>query len=98
MALCLAAGLDGIERELMPPEPIGKNMYHMTDEQLASMNVETLPRTLGEACKALEEDTFIQEVLGPHVSQKFLEAKKKEWNDYCKMVSQWELDEYLYKF
>ena len=98
MALCLAAGLDGIERELMPPEPIGKNMYHMTDEQLASINVETLPRTLGEACKALEEDTFIQEVLGPHVSQKFLEAKKKEWNDYCKMVSQWELDEYLYKF
>ena len=98
MALCLAAGLDGIERELMPPEPIGKNMYHMTDEQLASMNVETLPRTLGEACKALEEDTFIQEVLGPHVSQKFLEAKKKEWNDYCKMVSQWELEEYLYKF
>lgn len=98
MALCLAAGLDGIERELMPPEPIGKNMYHMTDEQLADMNVETLPRTLGEACKAFEEDTFIQEVLGPHVSQKFLEAKKKEWNDYCKMVSQWELDEYLYKF
>lgn len=98
MALCLAAGLDGIERELMPPEPIGKNMYHMTDEQLAAMNVETLPRTLGEACKAFEEDTFIQEVLGPHVSQKFLEAKKKEWNDYCKMVSQWEIDEYLYKF
>ena len=98
MALCLAAGLDGIENELMPPEPIGKNMYQMTDKQLSSMHVDTLPRTLGEACKAFEEDSFIQEVLGPHVSEKYLEAKKKEWHDYCKIVSQWEIDEYLYKY
>ena len=62
------------------------------------MHVDTLPRTLGEACKAFEEDSFIQEVLGPHVSEKYLEAKKKEWHDYCKIVSQWEIDEYLYKY
>ena len=50
MALCLAAGLDGIENELEAPEPIGKNMYLLTEEQIADMNIDVLPATLGEAC------------------------------------------------
>ncbi|MDO5146703.1 MAG: type I glutamate--ammonia ligase [Eubacteriales bacterium] len=98
MALCLAAGLDGIENELMPPEQVGNNMYQMTEEQLERMRIGELPRTLGEACRAFEEDAFVQEVLGAHISEKFLQAKKKEWQEYNKFVSQWEIDEYLYKF
>lgn len=62
MALCLAAGLDGIENELEAPEPIGKNMYLLTEEQIADMNIDVLPATLGEACDAFEEDKYIQEV------------------------------------
>ena len=98
MALCLAAGLDGIENKLLPPKQVGKNMYMMTEQQMRSMHIGDLPRTLGEACQAFEEDAFLQTVLGPHISAKFLEAKKKEWDDYCQHVSQWEIDEYLYKF
>ena len=98
MALCLAAGLDGIENELMPPEPIGKNMYQMTKTQLSSLHIDKIPTTLGEACQAFEEDKFLQDILGEHVSAKYLEAKEREWKEYCSMVSQWELDEYLYKF
>ena len=41
---------------------------------------------------------FLQSILGPHIAGKFLEAKKREWNEYCEYVSQWEIDEYLYKF
>ena len=98
MALCLAAGLDGIKNKLMPPKQVGRNMYMLTDEQLRSMKIGELPRTLGEACSAFEEDLFLQSILGPHIAGKFLEAKKREWNEYCEYVSQWEIDEYLYKF
>ena len=98
MALCLAAGLNGIKNKLTPPKQVGRNMYMLTDEQLRSMHIGELPKTLGEACQAFEEDLFLQNVLGPHIAGKFLEAKKKEWNEYCEHVSQWEIDEYLYKF
>ena len=86
------------ENELMPPEPIGKNMYQMTKTQLSSLHIDKIPTTLGEACQAFEEDKFLQDILGEHVSAKYLEAKEREWKEYCSMVSQWELDEYLYKF
>ena len=98
MALCLAAGLDGIENELEAPEPIGKNMYLLTEEQIADMNIDVLPATLGEACDAFEEDKYIQEVLGEHISKKYLEAKRKEWHEYCRHVSDWETESYLYKY
>mgnify|MGYP000838240037 CR=1 FL=1 len=98
MALCLAAGLDGIENELEAPEPIGKNMYLLTEEQIADMNIDVLPATLGEACDAFEEDKYIQEVLGEHISKKYLEAKRKEWHEYCRQVSDWETEAYLYKY
>ena len=98
MALCLAAGLDGIENQLEAPEPIGKNMYLLTEEQIADMNIDVLPATLGEACDAFEQDTYIQEVLGEHISKKYLEAKRKEWHEYCRHVSDWETESYLYKY
>ena len=98
MALCLAAGLDGIENELEAPEPIGKNMYLLTEEQIADMNIDVLLATLGEACDAFEEDKYIQEVLGEHISKKYLEAKRKEWHEYCRQVSDWETEAYLYKY
>ena len=88
-AVCLAAGLDGIENQLEAPEPIGKNMYLLTEEQIADMNIDVLPATLGEACDAFEQDTYIQEVLGEHISKKYLEAKRKEWHEYCRHVSDW---------
>ena len=97
MALCLAAGLDGIENQLEAPEPIGKNMYLLTEEQIAGMNIDVLPATLGEACDAFEQDTYIQEVLGEHISKKYLEAKKAEWADYRAQVTEWAFAQYLYK-
>lgn len=77
MALCLAAGLDGIENQLEAPEPIGKNMYLLTEEQIADMNIDVLPATLGEACDAFEQDTYIQEVLGEHISKNIWKQREK---------------------
>ena len=74
------------------------NMYLLTEEQIADMNIDVLPATLGEACDAFEEDKYIQEVLGEHISKKYLEAKRKEWHEYCRQVSDWETEAYLYKY
>ncbi|WP_041400207.1 glutamine synthetase family protein [Sphaerobacter thermophilus] len=94
-AVMLAAGLDGIERELPLPEPIEENLYHFTEDDLRRRNVATLPATLGEAMAELERDEVVREALGEHVVEKLLEAQKQEWDSFRRHVSTWELERYL---
>ena len=51
-----------------------------------------------EAVEELEKDTFIQDVLGDHIAGKYIDAKRKEWHEYRSQVSEWEIQEYLYKY
>ena len=59
---------------------------------------EQVPSSLEEAIAELEKDRFILDVLGSHVSEKYIEAKKLEWAEYKMRVSQWETDHYLMKY
>lgn len=98
LAVCLRAGLDGIQNKIEPPAGVDRNIFDMTEEQRREAGIGALPTTLLEAVQELEKDTFIQEVLGGHVSEKYIEAKKKEWDRYRAQVTDWEINEYLYKF
>ena len=98
LAACLAAGLDGIERQLMPPEPVASSIFRMEESEIAKQGIESLPQTLGEAIEAFEQDDFLKEVLGEHIFTKYLEAKKEEWNRFRFKVTDWEIAEYLHKF
>jgi glutamine synthetase len=98
LAVCLAAGLDGIKRKLEIPKSVDRNIYTMTEEERRTEGVEELPANLYEAIQCLNEDKFICDVLGEHIVSKYTEAKLKEWNDYKTQISKWEIDEYLYKF
>ncbi len=97
LALCLAAGMEGIKNKIEPPESVDKNIFDMTEEEKAKENIKGLPENLMEAVRALEADEFIQGVLGEHISQKYVESKKVEWKEYISQVSEWETDTYLYR-
>jgi len=97
-AALLNAGIDGIERDLEAPDPVRENIYDFDEAKREEYGIETLPGNLGEAIEALENDEVILDGLGPHVSDKFIEAKTAEYDEYRIDVSQWELDEYLEKF
>jgi glutamine synthetase len=97
-AVMLKAGLDGIKRRLPVPEPVEENLYEFDAAQLERHNVGTLPGTLREALDEMEKDPLIPETLGDHVYERFLEAKRQEWDEYRKHVSQWEIDRYLEQF
>ena len=98
LATCLAAGLDGIKNKLEVPASVDCNIFEMTEEERKDAGIEILPDNLYDAIKYLNEDKFICGVLGEHITTKYTEAKIKEWDDYKTQVTQWELDEYLYKF
>ncbi len=95
LAVCMAAGLDGIRNQITPPENMDENLHALAPEDLKAKGVERLPVTLLEAVEALEEDTFICNVLGEHVCRRYIKAKKEEWEEYQASVSKWELDRYL---
>ncbi len=98
LAACLAAGLDGIKKDMTPPESISRNVLAMTEEELKQRGINQLPETLGEAIEEFENDSFLKEVLGMHIYSKYLAAKKEEWNEFRSQVTDWEIGQYLFKF
>jgi glutamine synthetase len=94
-AVMLRAGLDGIQRNLPVPAPVEENLYEFDASMLARHNVQTLPGSLREALDELERDELVRDTLGPHVYERFVEAKRQEWDDYRLRVSAWEIERYL---
>jgi glutamine synthetase len=97
-ALLLAAGLDGIEGGLTPPEPAVANIYDMEPEERKRRGMEELPGDLHAALEEMKADPMIRKVLGNHVFDKYVEAKEKEWRDFSHAVTEWEISRYLSKF
>ena len=95
VAVCLAAGLDGIARGLTPPPEIRDNIYSMDDATRAAHNIDALPSTLKDALEELEADRLIMDVLGEHVAEHYMKGKVKEWEEYQTRVSSWEIEKYL---
>ncbi|MDO4941370.1 MAG: type I glutamate--ammonia ligase [Lachnospiraceae bacterium] len=97
LAVCLAAGLAGIEEELEPgPHNVG-NLYEMTHEEKEAMGIRSLPRDMRESIRAFRNSAFMKEVLGDHIFYKYISAKKAELRSYQSQVTDWEINEYLYK-
>lgn len=98
LAVCLRAGLDGIVNKIEPPESVDCNIFSLSKEEKAAKGIEAIPSTLQEAVKELEKDEFVKEVLGKHVSEKYIQAKKEEWAKYTAQVTDWEINQYLNQF
>lgn len=93
-AVAIAAGLDGIEKELDPGEPHNLNLYDLSRAELQDKGIHTLPQSLKEALDALESDAVIKEALGV-LADEFINLKRMEWVEYMRHVSEWEIQRYL---
>ncbi|HEY4720722.1 MAG TPA: type I glutamate--ammonia ligase, partial [Anaerolineae bacterium] len=92
-AAILAAGLDGIEKKMVPPPNVNNvDVYHFTPEELKERGIATLPGTLEEALHELEKDEVVRDVLGKQLYEDYVRVKMGEWDEYRIRVSQWELE------
>lgn len=98
LALILSAGLEGIKNKLTPPSPVNKNIYTLPEELRDELGIESLPTNLLEAISYMEKSDLVKNVLGEHVFSKYVEAKTCEWNDYSKIVTDWELNQYMSRY
>jgi len=98
MTVILASGLDGIVHQMNSVKPVSINLYEVSEDEREKMGILSLPQTLNEAIYELEHDQVIKDALGPHVFSRYIAAKKEEWKNYSKSVTQWELDHYLNRY
>jgi glutamine synthetase len=94
-AALLHAGLEGIEKGYELPPPMETNLYHLTAEQRRERGIVSLPETLGEAIDELSQSELMKKALGPHIFDRYVELKRKEWDEYRVQLTQWEMEKYL---
>jgi glutamine synthetase len=95
-AMVLAAGLAGVRERLEPGEPCELNTYECSEAELASRGIPRLPTTLGQAIDEFAKDRFAATVMGADFHASYVAYKRREWEDYCLTVDDWEKQRYLH--
>jgi glutamine synthetase len=90
----LAAGLDGIEKKIDPPTPVGENIYRMSESEKQQRGIKKLPANLKEALAEAEKSELVRSVLGEQIMEKFMMLKEREWWEYVTNVTEWERRKY----
>jgi glutamine synthetase len=98
----VAAGLDGIDRGLDPGEPNRDNLYELSAEEIRARDIASMPPTLLHAVENLVADDVLRKALGPvrngDYVDYFAQTKRREFMDYHRVVSAWEVERYLTLF
>lgn len=98
IAVCLRAGLDGINRKIMPPASMEADDSVWMKEEEIGKDIQILPCTLLEAIRELKKDELVQDTLGKYLVDRYVAVKNEEWHQYRSQVTQWELEQYLAKY
>lgn len=94
-AVLLKAGLEGIKQKMKAPKPIEENLFEFDNTKLAKYYVTKLPSSLNEAINEMEKGTIVRDTFGEYTWRRYLEAKKKEWDQFRISVTDWEINRYL---
>ena len=89
------AGLEGIEKKYSLADAVEENIFGMTNEEKAALNIDELPGDLNHATRLTEGSELVKMALGEELFDKFIANKKVEWEQYRTQVTSWELETYL---
>ncbi len=97
-SVLLGAGMDGIERKLVAPQPVTEDVYNLSPKRLSQLKIQQLPDTLNGALQALQKNKVLRSVLGPEFCDLYQKIRDAEWYKYTHgIVSDWEWEEYLHR-
>jgi glutamine synthetase len=97
-AALIAAGLDGIDRQLDPGPDCSEDLFQLSLADVRQRGIPVLPQSLGQSLDALEQDELICAALGPVLTAQFVQLKRAECLDHARHVSDWEWRQYVAKF
>lgn len=90
-SVLLAAGLKGIKEGYSLSDPAEDNISELTRRERLAMGYRDLPTDLEIALQEMERSELVADALGDHVFEFFLRNKWREWNEFRRQVTQWEL-------
>jgi glutamine synthetase len=94
-AALLQAGLEGIEKGHELPDPMESNLYRLTADERREQGIVSLPESLGDAIDELAGSELMQRTLGEHIFPRYVELKRREWDEYRVQITEWEKEKYL---
>jgi glutamine synthetase len=94
-AALLQAGLEGIEKGYELPAEMTTNLYRLSADERKERGIVSLPESLGEAIEELADSDLMQRALGDHIFPRYVELKRREWDEYRIQVTEWEKEKYL---
>jgi glutamine synthetase type III len=83
----LAAGLDGVENNRDPGDPLDINMY---EEGHLAKDARHLPENLLDAIRLLDDNKIMRKALGDEFIDAFVKLKMADWNEFTHHLSTWE--------
>jgi len=78
----IAAGLDGIDRGLEPPDPVQVDPGSMPEAERAAKGIRPLPANQHEALAALAADEVLTTAMGDVLAGAYLTVRRSEWETY----------------
>jgi glutamine synthetase len=94
----IAAGLDGIERELEPGEPSEHDPARLSPEQLEAGKVRPLPSSMSAALDELEKDSYLLDTMGELLARCYLAVRRSEAKAFAAEDLDFEIRNHFYKF
>jgi glutamine synthetase len=91
-AVLLAAGLDGVRRELEPPPEATENLHAMDQDERRAAGIAALPEDLHDAVRLMDRSDLVARALGEHVFEWFIRNKREEWAAYREYVTPLEIE------
>jgi glutamine synthetase len=77
----IAAGLDGLSRNLELPEEVTVDPALISEEQRSAARIDRLPQNLGEAIDALRKDSMLLEAMGAELAGSYIAVRQHEWDN-----------------
>ena len=94
----IAAGLDGIARQLDLPTAADDDLFALSPAEVQARGIALLPQHLGDALDALAADSVLCAALGETLTAQFIALKRDEHLAHARHVSDWELAHYVAAF
>ncbi|HXF72931.1 MAG TPA: glutamine synthetase family protein [Actinomycetota bacterium] len=94
----IAAGLDGIERDLRPPEPLEVDPATLPEAERAARGVRRYPTSLAEATKELEADPVLTGAMGDLLARSYLTVRRSEHEAFAAMDQEAQFRNHFLKY
>jgi glutamine synthetase len=94
----IAAGLDGIERQLALPPPATVDPYNLSDDERQAIGAERLPQSLKEAIANLKRDATLTDALGERLATSYIAVKELDIEAFAAEDEGLEFRQHIYKY